>query len=119
MKIRLFSTLVFLFCTAASDCFAAQDAIIIGQSLPLAGTSFPVANRVLAGSKTIVDKINASGGVAGRKIELVTLNDAGDAKTLAINLRALVKDRGAVAFVNCIGEKACLSTSDIARVRSK
>ena len=80
--------------------------IVIGQSLPLTGPAYPIANRIQAGAKAQVDRINASGGLRGRPIELVTLDDADDPKRLGANLRTLVQ-RGAIAIVNCLGEQAC------------
>ena len=59
---------------------AAPEAVVIGQSLPLTGTGSPVANRVQAGARAHVERVNAAGGISGRPIELVTLDDAGDPK---------------------------------------
>jgi branched-chain amino acid transport system substrate-binding protein len=89
--------------------YAATDAkpIVIGQSLPLTGPAYPIANRIQAGAKAWVERINARGGVQGRPIEVVTLDDAGDRQRLAANLRKLVQEHGAVAVVNCLGEQAC------------
>jgi branched-chain amino acid transport system substrate-binding protein len=81
--------------------------IVIGQSLPLSGPSFPVANRVQAGAKALVDRVNAQGGIHGRPLELVALDDGGDRQRLAVNVRRLVQERRAVAIVNCLGEAAC------------
>lgn len=82
------------------------QAIIIGQSLPLTGPAYPIANRIQAGAKALVDRVNASGGLRGRLIELVTLDDAGDPARLTANLRTMAR-QGAVAIVNCLGESAC------------
>lgn len=85
---------------------AQPQAIVIGQSLPLTGPAYPIANRIQAGAKAQVDRINAAGGLRGRPIELMTLDDAGDPKRLAANLRTLVQ-KGTIAVVNCLGEQAC------------
>jgi branched-chain amino acid transport system substrate-binding protein len=81
--------------------------IVIGQSLPLTGPAYPIANRVQAGAKAWVERVNARGGVNGRLIEVVTLDDGDDIQRLDANLRRLVQERGAVAIVNCLGERAC------------
>jgi branched-chain amino acid transport system substrate-binding protein len=85
----------------------AAEPIVIGQSLALTGAGFPIANRIQAGAKALVDKVNGLGGVGGRRIELLTLDDAGDPARLATNLRTLVNQRGASLIVNCMGEQAC------------
>ncbi|MEP6501767.1 MAG: ABC transporter substrate-binding protein [Betaproteobacteria bacterium] len=94
---------------------AAPEPIVIGQSLPMTGASFPIANRVLAGARAQVERVNAAGGIHGHALELVTLDDGGDARRLASNLRSLVIERNAVAIVNCLGERACLAAAEATR----
>lgn len=89
--------------------------IVIGQSLPLSGSGFAVANRVLAGAKASVARVNASGGLQGRPLELVTLDDGGDPGRHAANLRALARQHHAVAVLHCLGETACLAAADATR----
>ncbi|HET7866204.1 MAG TPA: ABC transporter substrate-binding protein, partial [Burkholderiaceae bacterium] len=89
----------------------ARAQIVLGQSLPMTGPAFPIANRVLAGAKTLVESVNAAGGVNGKLLELVTLDDGGDPRRTAENVRQLVRKHGAVAVLNCIGEQACLSAA--------
>ena len=103
------------FAIGAAAAQAAPDPIVIGQSLPLTGAGFPAANRVVAGAKAYVERVNASGGVLGRPLELVTLDDGGDAKRHVANLAMLVKQNRAVAIVNCLGERACLAAADATR----
>src|SRR5687767_12760881 len=102
-----------LLCAAASH--AAPEAFVIGQSLPLTGAGFPVANRVLAGARAHVERVNASGGIAGRPVELVTLDDGGDPRRVAANLRTLVNQHKAVLVANCLGERACLEAAQATR----
>jgi len=94
---------------------AAPEPIVIGQSLPLTGAGFPVANRVLAGARAHVERVNASGGILGRPVELMTLDDAGDPKRVAANLRTLVRQHKAALIVNCLGERACLEAAQATR----
>jgi branched-chain amino acid transport system substrate-binding protein len=89
----------------------AAEPLVIGQSLPLSGAGYRPASRVLAGAKAQVDRVNASGGINGRRIELITLDDGGNPKRHAANLRQLVQQDKAVAIVNCLGERACLEAA--------
>jgi branched-chain amino acid transport system substrate-binding protein len=93
----------------------AAEPIVIGQSLPLSGAGFPMANRIQAGAKAQVDRINASGGISGRRLELVTLDDGGDATRHADNIATLARQHNAVAIVNCLGERACMAASAATR----
>jgi ABC-type branched-subunit amino acid transport system substrate-binding protein len=94
---------------------AESPPLVLGQSLPLSGPAFPISNRVQAGAKAWVDRVNASGGIAGRRLELVSLDDGGDSQRRAANLRKLAREYHALAFVNCLGERACLQTASLAR----
>lgn len=112
-------TLVGVACLALwSTCataLAAPEPVVIGQSLPLTGAGFPVANRVLAGARAQVERVNASGGILGRPLELVTLDDGGDPQRVATNLRTLVRQHGAALIANCLGERACLEAAQATR----
>ena len=109
-KLVLLAVLLWLGSGAAVG--AAPEPIVIGQSLPLTGAGFPVANRVQAGARAHVERVNAAGGIRGRLIELVTLDDAGDPERHASNLGTLVHKYRAVAIVNCLGERACLVAAE-------
>jgi len=89
--------------------------LVIAQSLPLTGVAFPIANRVQAGAKALVDRVNAAGGINGRRLELLTLDDGGDRARLSANLRSLVQRQGALAVVNCLGEAACDEAAAVTR----
>ena len=80
--------------------------VVLGQSLPMTGAGFTTANRVRAGAQLAVERANAAGGVLGRRVELLTLDDGGDARRLADNVRRL-REQGALAVLNCVGEPAC------------
>lgn len=69
-----------------------KTTIRIGQS---AGVSGPVAGSVkeqIAGAQVYLKSINASGGVAGRRIELITYDDGFDAKRTPDNVRKLIQE---------------------------
>jgi ABC-type branched-subunit amino acid transport system substrate-binding protein len=103
-----------LLCTGV-NAHAVAGPWVIGQSLPLTGAGFPVANRVLAGAKAQVARVNASGGIHGHPIELVTLDDGGDPKRVAANMRSLVRQHHAVMLVNCLGDRACVAAAEATR----
>lgn len=71
---------------------SAKGAIRIGQSTDL---SSPLASQfvpVLEGQKLALDEFNAKGGVAGRKVELITLDDNFDQKKCVENVRTLIDE---------------------------
>src|SRR2546430_10005002 len=50
--------------------------IVIGQSAPLTGANADLGNDIRNGALAYFTKVNDSGGVNGRRIELATLDDA-------------------------------------------
>ncbi|CAJ94867.1 ABC-type branched-chain amino acid transport system, periplasmic component [Cupriavidus necator] len=78
--------------TALAEPGVTRNTIRIGQS---AGVTGPVAGSVkeqIAGAQVYLRTINASGGVAGRRIELVTHDDGFDAKRTPDNVRKLIDE---------------------------
>jgi len=70
---------------------APGNEILIGQTSSFSG---PIAGEVkeqTAGAKIYLDWVNASGGVNGRQIRLVSLDDGFEAKRAAENARKLVQ----------------------------
>jgi branched-chain amino acid transport system substrate-binding protein len=53
----------------------AADTLKIGMVLPLSGPAAAVGGYALAGAKIALDRVNKSGGVLGRQLELVTEDD--------------------------------------------
>jgi len=67
-----------------------KNSVAIGQSLALTGAGSSLAEPFHVGAKLYFDRINAAGGVHGRKIELVALDDRGDPKLTAENTKKLL-----------------------------
>lgn len=67
-----------------------KGAIVIGQSVALTGPSSALGLPFAQGAKLFFDRLNASGGVNGRKVELVTLDDAGNPAATVANTQKLL-----------------------------
>lgn len=83
------------FLAALGTAALAQDGvgktgIVIGQSAALTGPGSALAAPFVQGAKLYFDKLNAGGGVNGRKVELVTLDDRGNPATTAENTKKLL-----------------------------
>ena len=65
--------------------------IVIGQSTALTGPGSPLASAFHEGAKLYFERINSAGGVNGRKIELVTLDDRGNPKLATENTKKLLE----------------------------
>jgi ABC-type branched-subunit amino acid transport system substrate-binding protein len=89
-----------------------QAPIVIAQSLGMSNESDAAAWRIADAAKALVAHVNAQGGLHGRAIQLLTLDDGGDPQRHAANLRQAVQVHGAVALLNCAGDAVC--TADAA-----
>lgn len=67
-----------------------KTGVVIGQSAALTGPGSALAAPFVQGAKLYFDKLNAGGGVNGRKVELVTLDDRGNPATTAENTKKLL-----------------------------
>lgn len=76
--------------SAASNWQPPTDEIIIGQSADLSGRLASISAQFLTGANAYFDQVNASGGVHGRSIRLVTLNDNSDPNIVIENTYQLL-----------------------------
>lgn len=83
----------------ASTAFAVESGdIILGQSAPLSGSFSELGEAYRDGAQLYFDKINQAGGINGRKVRLVTLDDAYDAKRAIANTEELIEKQKALAL---------------------
>jgi ABC-type branched-subunit amino acid transport system substrate-binding protein len=75
---------------AMADEGVGKGSIVVGQSLALTGPGSSLAEPFHVGAKLYFDRVNAAGGIQGRKVELVTLDDRGDPQQTAANTRKLL-----------------------------
>jgi ABC-type branched-subunit amino acid transport system substrate-binding protein len=74
------------------------EKILIGQSAPLTGSNAEIGKDIRDGALAYFKKVNDAGGVNGRTIELVTVDDKNDRKTAGENAVRLVNDNQVVAL---------------------
>ena len=92
-SLRCYLVLFFALATTAN----AAD-ITIGQSTPLTGSNADLGNDIRNGALAYFESINATGGVNGHKIKLVTLDDKNDTQLAAENTKRLLGENNAVAL---------------------
>jgi branched-chain amino acid transport system substrate-binding protein len=80
-----------------------EDEIVIGSSFPQSGTYAAFA-QISTGYQAYFDYVNEElGGVDGRQIRLVTLDDGYEPGRTATNAQRLVQEEGVFALFNVIG----------------
>jgi ABC-type branched-subunit amino acid transport system substrate-binding protein len=97
-------------CTAAS---APVAPIVIGVSYAESGI-VNRQSRIMAGARAYVERINAAGGVQGRPLSIVAMDDMGNPERLASNMRTLAKEHNAVAFMSCLTDATCKTMAAVA-----
>jgi branched-chain amino acid transport system substrate-binding protein len=76
-------------CAAASYSHA-QDAYLVGFTGALTGPSSSTNGPPLEGLRIYVERLNAAGGVNGKKIQLIILDDQGEPSKAAANAKRLL-----------------------------
>jgi len=66
------------------------------------------------GAQAYFDKVNRAGGVHGRKLALVTLDDAGDSKRAQENARKLINENRALALFSGAEGGPCVAVTTLA-----
>lgn len=75
----------------------AQD-IVLGQSVPLTGSNADIGRDMREGALAVFNKVNSTGGINGRKIQLVTLDNANSRPRALDNTKQLIDVNKAVAL---------------------
>ena len=96
--------------TARTAFAADKEDIVIGQSAHLSGPLASTLTSVLKGQDLAIEEFNRKGGVGGRKVKLITLDDAYDAKRCVENVKTLIETHKVVALTGLA------STANVAAV---
>ncbi|GGP20664.1 ABC transporter substrate-binding protein [Silvimonas iriomotensis] len=80
-----------------------DNEILLGQSAALSGPAAELGKGVNRGAKAYFDYVNAHGGVNGRKIKLVALDDGYEPDRAAANTQKLIKEQQVFALFGYVG----------------
>jgi len=76
----------------------AGGAIVIGQSTPLSGSNKALGEDIRDGALAYFKKVNDAGGINGRRIDLLSLDDANNTKNAEANTLKLLAQPNVVAL---------------------
>jgi len=82
---------------ARAQAATAANDIVIGQSAVISGPLGGPIKAMISGAQLAFDAVNAQGGVQGRKIRLVTLDDELAPPKAVANYKKLLDENGVVA----------------------
>jgi ABC-type branched-subunit amino acid transport system substrate-binding protein len=80
-----------------------DDTITLGMSAAFSGASRELGNGMKLGLETAFAVANEAGGVAGRQIKLLALDDGYEGKRALANVEELIRDRGVFALIGNVG----------------
>lgn len=88
---------------AAVDSGVTATEVVLGQSAVISGPLGGPIKALNAGSQMAFDAVNAQGGVHGRKIRVVTIDDELAPPKAVANYKKLLEEQGVVAMFGCVG----------------
>ncbi|MFH2002241.1 MAG: ABC transporter substrate-binding protein [Planctomycetota bacterium] len=104
---RQLHCLIFLFLSlspaAGAEEGITRNAIILGQSCALSGPAEALGNGMRSGLLAYFSLINEAGGIHGRKIELLSLDDGYEPKRAIENTRDLITCRKVFLLIGEVG----------------
>lgn len=77
---------------------AAHGQILIGQTVGITGSAAATVAESMQGAALYIDHINARGGIAGQKVEVISLDDKFDPKLTLENTRVLIEEKGVIGL---------------------
>ena len=79
-----------------------SDRIVLGQSCAMSGPNAQLGLQYHEGAKLLFDRVNASGGIGGRKVELRVLDDGYEPERCVNNTQRFIND-GVFALFGYVG----------------
>lgn len=95
---RLFMLGLAVLGMGAAPAWAAPPALVIGQVTDLSGPTSAGSKENLAGAQLYFQSVNAKGGIAGRKLELRSIDDAFDPARTRAGAETLAQDPAVLAL---------------------
>ncbi len=78
----------------------AQDAFVVGLTGALTGPGASTTGPAIEGLRLYVERINAAGGIKGKKINLILLDDQAEPSKAAANAKRLLTQENVVLMIN-------------------
>lgn len=91
-----------------------KDSILIGQSAAITGSQSGFGTEIRDGGLAYFEEVNRNGGIHGRRVRLVTLDDGGNENTAKENTERLIKEEKVFALFGYISRPSALAGAKIA-----
>ena len=91
-----------------------DTAVLFGQSAAFSGPAAELGTEMRLGIEAAFNEVNAQGGVHGRRLDLVSLDDAYEPDAAIANTGALINDEGVFALIGAVGTPTSRSAVPVA-----
>ena len=98
----------------SQDVGVTPDRILFGQSAALSGPASSLGTAFRLGLQAAFREANARGGVHGRRLELLSLDDGHEPEAAIVNTQRLIEERNVFALIGAVGTPTARSTVPIA-----
>lgn len=105
-RLALFAGLALAAFGALAESGVSDSHIVIGMSAPLSGPSAANGLEMKQTIEAYFAQVNKSGGINGRKLELIALDDGYEVERTVANTRALIKEKNVFALLAYYGSSA-------------
>lgn len=112
MFMKRFLFLLMALSFAVTPAFAADDTIKIGLMGPMTGSWASEGQEMKQVLDLLAEELNAKGGLLGKKVEVVTEDDAGDPRTAALAAQRLATQK-IVAVIGTYGSSVTEASQNI------
>jgi len=89
--------------TASAAMGLTADTVTIGASLPLTGHASYLGRQTLFGAQAYINAVNDAGGVAGRRIKVIALDDGYDPPRCVANTQRLIVEDQVFCLFSYVG----------------
>ncbi|MYD64435.1 MAG: ABC transporter substrate-binding protein [Chloroflexi bacterium] len=90
------------------------DTILFGQSAAFEGPAAELGRSMRLGILAAFQEVNDAGGVNGRRLELVSMNDSYEPEAAVANTQQLIEEEGVFALIGAVGTPTSRSATPIA-----
>ena len=98
----------------AEEAGISDERILFGQSAAFSGPAQELGKNMRVGIEAAFQEANARGGVHGRQLALLSLDDAYEPEAAIANTRHLIDQEGIFALIGAVGTPTSLSATPVA-----
>ncbi len=91
-----------------------KDNIVLGMSTALTGLTANTGLNARAGVRAAIEEINQAGGINGRMLHLISLDDGYEPQHTAPNMRRLIEEDRVLAIIGNVGTPTAVTAIPIA-----